>query len=92
MSDLLTKAAYYKLAIFYFVLFSFNSLATAIVASFLNTEWNTLTATSKFLLIVVIVQNWSGTMIAYFNKTLSRLQEGQPLFGSDTTTITKKDT
>ena len=66
----------YRLAIFYGVLFSFNALASAITASFLNVEWDSLSGTSKFLLIIVVAQNWTGTMLAFMSKTIARLDQG----------------
>lgn len=69
----------YKLAIFIGALFSLNALASSIVASFLNVNWGPLSGTEKFLIVVLVIQNWSGTMIAYFNKTLSRIESGLPL-------------
>lgn len=68
---------YYWLAYCYGFLFSLNALVTAVIASFMNTDWGTLTPTKKFLLICVIIANWTGTMIAFLNRTMSRLQNGQ---------------
>lgn len=83
--------ARYKLVIFYVCLFSFNSLSTAIVASFLNTEWSSLSSTSKFLLVVVVVQNWTGSMLAFFNKSLARVEQGKSFLETgDTQMITKQ--
>lgn len=85
-----TKAnvAYYKLAYFYGFLYSMNALGTAIVASFLNVEWENLTPTTKFIMIVVVIQNWSGTMLAFLNKTLARLQVGEAPIPTGDTTVT----
>lgn len=85
MRNLTKLALVYKMAILIGVMFSFNALATAIVASFMNTDWNQLNATSKFLLVIVVLQNWTGTMLAYFNKTLSRVEQGKfPIDTGDT--------
>lgn len=82
MSELIAQAKQslltYRLAIVYGCLFSVNALATAIVASFMNTNWNDLNATSKFLLVVVVTQNWAGQMLAFLNKTMARIQNDQP--------------
>jgi len=72
-------ASRYRLVIFYIVLFSLNSLASAVIASFMNTDWAALTGTAKFLLLCVIFQSWTGTMLAFFNKSLSRVEQGQSL-------------
>lgn len=73
------------MAIFIGILFSINALATAIVASFMNAEWSQMSPTSKFLLIIVVLQNWTGTMIAFFNKTLSRIEKGSFLIDTGDT-------
>ncbi len=73
-------ASTYKLAYFYGVLYSVNALGTAIVASFLNIEWSELSPTTKFIMIILVIQNWSATMLAYLNKTIARIHENKPLF------------
>jgi hypothetical protein len=82
MKNLMRSAAVYKMAILIGILFSVNALADVTVASFLNVEWSTISATSKFLIVVVIIKSWSGTMLAFFNKTLSRIEAGKTPFDS----------
>lgn len=90
MKDLIQKAGTYKMAIVIGMLFSINSLSTAIVASFMNADWANLDGTSKFLLVVVVIQNWTGTMIAFANKTLARIEQGKlPLETGDTQLFNK---
>lgn len=85
MKSIFKQAVAYKMAIFFGVLFSLNSLFTAILISFLNTDWSILSATSKFLLIIGILQNWTGTLLAFFNKTISRVEQGKfPIDTGDT--------
>lgn len=85
MKNFAKAAGVYKMAILMGVLFSCNALFTAIVASFMNTDWSTLSPTSKFLLIVVVLQNWTGTLIAFFNKTIARIEQGKfPIDTGDT--------
>lgn len=86
MKDIIAKAVVYKMAIFIGVLFSINALSSTIVASFMNTDWSTLSGTSKFLLIIVVLQGWTGTMLAFFNKTLSRIEAGQTPYDTGNTT------
>lgn len=85
MKNLTKIAIVYKMAILMGVLFSINALSTAIVASFMNTEWSSLSPTGKFIIIWVVLQNWTGTLIAFFNKTLSRVEQGKfPIDTGDT--------
>lgn len=85
MKNIAKLAVAYKMAILIGALFSINALSTAIVASFMNTDWAQLNTTSKFLLVIVVLQNWTGTMLAFFNKTLSRVEQGKfPIDTGDT--------
>lgn len=95
MGDILANAkqniALYRMAIAYGVLFSINSLTTAIVLSFMNTTWDQLDHTSKFLLVVGILQNWTGTLLAFLSKAARRLESGEtPIPQVDTTLVTKQ--
>jgi hypothetical protein len=67
----------YRIAILYGVLFSVNALAGAIIASFINVEWSSLSGTSKFLLVVAVLQIWTGTMLAFCSKTVANVQKGR---------------
>lgn len=69
----------YRLVIVYGVLFSLNSLASVTIASFLNVDWSELSTLSKFLIFVVIAQNWTGVMLAFVNRTVARVEQGQPV-------------
>lgn len=90
MSRAISNLMYYRLAIAYAVLFSLNSACTAIATSLTNSEWSDLSPSSKFMIVILIVANWTGTMLAFLNKTLSRLQQGNPpLASGDTAVITK---
>lgn len=78
------------MAILIGIIFSINALADVTVASFLNVEWSTLSVTSKFLIVVVIIKSWSGVMLAFFNKTLARVEAGKnPFESGDTQTFTR---
>ena len=84
-NPLLKKAMLYKMVILMALLFTINSLASAIILSFLNVDWSSLTATSKWLIVIAVVQNWTGTLMAFFNKTISRVEQGKfPIDTGDT--------
>lgn len=95
MKDVINKAMQIRIAILYFLLFSLNSLMTSIIMSFLNTDWETLTSQKRFLLICVIMQSWTGTILAFMYKTATKVQEGKSILVAETTTdttvITKKE-
>ena len=88
MNKLFQRAISYKLTVAYFLLFSVNALSAAIIASFLNTDWSALSNTSKFILIVVVIQNWTGTMLAFLYTTKSRVDKGESIIPTDKTQTT----
>lgn len=60
-----------------------------------NVNWIEMKAQAKFILLVGIFVNWSGTLMAYLSKTVARLEAGKelPINGvsspSDTTFLAK---
>lgn len=82
-----------RLAIITGCLFTFNSLGTCVMVGLGNSVWATMTLQSKFVMLVGIFVNWSGTMMAWMNRAISDLRRGRlPLPpGSDTSLLTKKD-
>ena len=84
-NQLFQKAMLYKMVFLMLVLFSINALASAIMLSFLNVDWSQLSPTSKFLIWVAVLQNWTGTLLAFFNKSISRVEQGRfPIDTGDT--------
>jgi hypothetical protein len=92
MSETIKNLGVYRLAIFIGILFSINALSSSIIASFLNVEWSQLSHGKQFTLVFVVAQNWTGVLLAYFNKTLVRMEKGLPPGPTegDTTTFTKQ--
>jgi len=74
-----------RMAVAFGVLFSFNALGTCMVASLTNVKWVELPAQSKFMIIVIIFVNWTGTLMAFLSKTVARLETGKglPTNGTD---------
>lgn len=68
----------YKMAVFWFILFSVNSLCTSITASMAGSVWGNLDPQSKFTIIVAIVGNWTGTIMAYLSKQSQRTKQLEP--------------
>lgn len=81
MAELIQKtkeaALAYKLAIFWFFLFSVNSLCTCIVASMAGSVWHNLGTQEKFTVIVAILGNWTGTIMAFISKTAQKIEKGE---------------
>lgn len=82
-----------RLAIVTGLFFTANSLGTCIMVGLGNAVWSTMTQQSRFLMLIGIFVNWSGTMIAWMNRAISDLRRGRlPLPpGSDTSMLKKSD-
>lgn len=82
-----------------FCLFSLNSLGTSIIASLMGTNWDTITGQQKFEIIVAILVNWTGMIMAFFSKATQKVQKdgftgfltdpGFDSSGKNTTSFTK---
>lgn len=59
------------------LLFTINSLGTCIVAALYNIKWKSLDAQDQFIICTLIVVNWTGTIMAMVNKSVSKLREGR---------------
>lgn len=78
----------WRIAIIMFALFSLNSLCTAIIAALTGTVWNELDGQAKFLIILAIFVNWSGTIMAFLSKAAQKMHI--PVLGDDTVIINGK--
>lgn len=83
------------LAIITGLFFTASSLGTCIMVGLGNSVWATMSGQSKFLMVVGIFVNWSGTMTAWINRAISDLRKGKlplpPGSSSDTSMLTKSD-
>ena len=75
----------YKMAILMFVLFSVNSLCSCFVASMAGSVWATLDTQSKITVVVAMVGNWTGTVIAFVSKAATRIKQTGDIFTATTT-------
>lgn len=83
MKTLPSKVWEFRLAIFWFCLFSINSLATCFAASFTGPDWNNLSKQQVCLIVALMIANWTGTLMAFISKQAKRMETGQSPF-SDT--------
>lgn len=94
MSELINKtrlaAVEFRMTIFWFILFSLNALGTSVLASLTGTDWATLDPQSKFMIVVAVLVNWTGTIMAFVSKQAGRIkQTGQIFPTGDTQFFTK---
>lgn len=81
---------YWAGLVLYFVLFSFNAWATSTLAALIGVKWELLTMQEKFLIGVAIVANWTGLVLVFVQKGMSRLAAGKPPINGDTDHLTKR--
>lgn len=67
-----------RLAIAWGILFSFNALASCVMASLTHVKWSTLDFQDQLLICLAIFGNWSTVIMAFLSKTVARLSSGQP--------------
>lgn len=76
---------YWAAVFLHFALFSFNALATCCLAALVGVKWEVLTVQEKFLIFVAVIANWTGLIIVYVQRSVSRLTAGKaPLETGDT--------
>ena len=68
----------WKLAILYFLLFSLNALATSVAAALAEVEWSQITPTHRVVIVAVMVVNWTGTVMAFMNRTVANTAAPPP--------------
>lgn len=81
------KLLEWRMAILWFVLFSVNSLCSCVVAAMAGSVWSSLGTQEKFTMVVAILGNWTGTIMALFSKAAKKVD--QELDGA---TVTRTDT
>lgn len=76
--------------ILHFALFSFNALATSTTAALIGTKWEALATQEKFMIFVAVAANWTGLILVYLQRGISRIQSGKlPVPNGDTEHIAK---
>lgn len=90
INNLTASVLEWRLAAFWFILFSVNSLCTAITAALVGADWATMDAQARFMVCVAVVLNWTGTIMAFVSKNATKISQGKP-FDEDLTAITKTD-
>ena len=82
MNEVLSKTKAERLywwAIFaYFGLFSFNALATCLIAALVGVKWGTLTGQEKFMIFVAVSANWTGLVLVFIQRSAARIISGKP--------------
>ena len=66
----------YRIAICWFFVFSLNALATAILAASIGTMWADLHYQDRFEIVLAIIVNYTGTMMAFMSKAAKKVEDG----------------
>lgn len=90
MNRITETAIQYRIGIFWFCLFSLNSLGTCLLAASSGCVWDNLDWQSRVNVILALIVNWTGTIMAYVSKAAKKIEQGQnPIGDGDTQIITK---
>lgn len=73
-----TAKLYWASVVLYFALFSFNALATALIASLIGVKWEVLSGQERFSIVVAIAANWTGMVLVFIQRGMARIAKGQP--------------
>ncbi len=83
----------FRMAIMWFFLFSVNALCSCMIAALTGAKWDALDFQSKFLIVVAITGNWTGTIMAFVSKQAQRMKkDGTPFPTGDDTAFIPKPT
>ena len=78
-----------RIAIIWFILFSFNSLFSSIIVGITGKYWSEIGSQDRFVIIIAILMNWTGLIMAFLFQAAKRVQHGEnPLIGAvETATV-----
>lgn len=80
----------YRIAAAWFILFTISALCTAIIGALTGKNWAELTGQDKFIIVVCIIGNWTGVIMAFISNASKKLTGQSNLIpGDDTSHITK---
>ena len=80
INDARLKLVEYRVAVFWFCLFSINALCSAMTIALTNATWADMDAQSKFLVGVGVIWNWTGTIMAFISNSAARVKQTGELF------------
>jgi hypothetical protein len=83
MKAFIANLLLWRLAIIRITLFSFVAGATTFVTTMSGLEWSALTGTQKFVTVLGCVVAMSNNIIAFLDRTISRISDGQPPVGGE---------
>lgn len=88
LSDKIDQAIVYKLVIIRVILYTLFVAGTSWQSSMANVIWGNLLPAEKFNIFVAMFVTWSTVMLAFLDRSISRLASGQnPLTDEEKTAI-----
>lgn len=85
MKETLKTVMIHRITIGWLLLFTGNSLFTSIMAALAGTDWGTSDRQTRFLIVISILANWTGVLMAFFNQAASRIRGGRDILAEGTT-------
>jgi hypothetical protein len=64
------------LALVLFALICLNTLCTSVMTALAGTNWSAADAQTRFLIVISILGNLTGTLIAFFRQQITNLVNG----------------
>lgn len=71
------SALEWKITVMWFILFTVNSLGTCILAASAGCVWDNLGWQEKLTVVLAVIVNWTGTMMAWLSKSAGKITSGQ---------------
>ena len=90
LSDTKQQVLLWNLAIMFCVFYSIDAIATAFVSVMIDTTWDQLTGTQRWIRVALIMKAWSTAMLAFFTNSAKKIQANEfPISTGNTEQLTK---
>ena len=77
MTAFLRATTMHRILIGVLVLFSVNSLCTSALGALSGMDWAASTTQVKVQVVISIIGNWTGVLLAFFRTSLSKIFKGE---------------
>lgn len=75
-----------NMTLVWFILFSVNTLCSSMMAGLAGKYWSQMNPEDRFIMVVAIVMNWTGSIQAFLYQAINRVQHGGGLLPPETVT------
>lgn len=75
VKQITVAALEWRIGIFWFCLFSINSLCSAIIIAIEGKDWSAMSHGQRFIIVVLILMNWTNLLMAFLSKAAQRIKQ-----------------